>query len=82
MPRVLLVLVIIAITLYALVEAIQADPRRVRSMPRWLWLLAILVPILGPVAWFALGRPAPPAIERGGRPPLAPDDDTDFLRGL
>ncbi len=79
MPRVLLVLVIVAVTVYALVEAAQAHPNRVRTMPRWLWLVAIIaLPVLGPVGWFALGRPPAPQ----GRPPIAPDDDPDFLRGL
>ena len=77
MPRVLLVLVIVAVTVYALVEAAQARPDRTRTLPRWLWLVAIVaLPVLGPVGWFALGRPVPPV----RRPPIAPDDDPDFLR--
>ncbi len=82
MPRVLLVLVIVAITVYALVEAAQAHPNRVRLMPRWLWMVAIVaLPILGPVGWFALGRPHG-GIGPAGRRPIAPDDDPDFLRRL
>lgn len=83
MPRVLLVIVIIAVTVYAFVEAMQADPHRVRVMPRWLWFVAILVvPILGPVCWFALGRPAGGIGPGPQRRQIAPDDDPDFLRGL
>ena len=82
MPRVLLVIAVIAVILYALIEAIQADGDRVRLMPRWLWVVAIvLLPGVGALAWLILGRPlysGPPA---GGRP-TAPDDDVDFLRGL
>ena len=79
MPRVLLILVIVAVTVYALVEAAQAHPARTRLLPRWLWFVAIVaLPVLGPVGWFALGRPLPPS----RRPPIAPDDDADFLRGL
>ncbi|WP_282006258.1 PLDc N-terminal domain-containing protein [Propioniciclava sinopodophylli] len=79
MPRVLLIIAIVAVTVYALVEAAQAHPSRVRAMPRWLWFVAIVaLPVLGPVGWFAIGRPPTPT----RHPPLAPDDDPDFLRGL
>ena len=79
MPRVVIVIVIVAVTVYALVEATQAHPNRTRLLPRWLWFVAIIaLPILGPVGWFALGRPVPQV----RRPPIAPDDDPDFLRGL
>ena len=82
MPRVLLVLVLITIIVYAVVEAFQADESRIRVMPRWLWVAAIVcLPGLGALCWFAFGRPS----NRSGprRPgPRAPDDDPDFLRGL
>jgi Phospholipase_D-nuclease N-terminal len=69
------------------------DKRTIRRMPRALWVLVIvLVPLVGPVAWFAFGRPRKPLTLRSGwrvavgrpeqpRPP-APDDDPDFLRSL
>lgn len=84
MPRVLLVLVIVAITVYALVEAAQTPSNRTRLMPRWLWFVAIVaLPILGPVGWFALGRPPGGGLMGPqGRRPIAPDDDPDFLRRL
>lgn len=84
MPRVLLVLIIVAITVYALVEAAQTPPNRTRLMPRWLWFVAIVaLPVLGPVGWFALGRPQGGGLlGPGTRGPIAPDDDPDFLRRL
>ena len=82
MPRVLLVIAVIAVILYALIEAIQADGDRVRLMPRWLWIVAIvLLPGVGALAWLILGRPLYSGPPSGGRP-TAPDDDVDFLRGL
>ena len=58
MPRVLLVLAIVAVTVYALVEAAQTPANRTRLMPRWLWFVAIVaLPVVGPVGWFAVGRP-------------------------
>ncbi|MDO5533264.1 MAG: PLDc N-terminal domain-containing protein [Propionibacteriaceae bacterium] len=82
MPRVLLIVALVALSVYALVEALQADPRRVRLMPRWLWALAVLVPALGPLGWFTLGRPTQHGVGGGTRRAIAPDDDPDFLRGL
>ena len=42
MPRVLLVLAIVAVTVYALVEAAQTPANRTPLMPRWLWFVAIV----------------------------------------
>ena len=84
MPRVLAVLILIAIIVYALVDAGQANPDRVRLMPRWLWMVAIvLLPGLGALGWFTLGRPRSGGLPGGGqRRSIAPDDDPDFLRKL
>jgi len=68
----------------ALISCLSAD--RVRNLPRVLWVLVIvLIPLIGPLAYFAFGRPTPPPSE--GRPvrrvqprPSSPDDDPDFLR--
>ena len=68
---------------YALIDASQADARRVKLMPRWLWFAAIIgLPGLGALAWLFLGRPGRPQLPGGPRRPIAPDDDPDFLRGL
>ena len=70
----------------ALISALSAD--RVRAMPRALWVLVILlVPLLGPVGYFVLGRPRPAPREGGpvrrtGPRPASPDDDPEFLRSM
>ncbi|MEV6596853.1 PLDc N-terminal domain-containing protein [Actinoplanes sp. NPDC051346] len=70
----------------ALIGSLSAD--RVRAMPRVLWVLVILlVPLLGPLAYFLWGRPLPPPREGGsarrpGPRPASPDDDPDFLRSM
>jgi hypothetical protein len=70
----------------ALIGALSAD--RVRNMPRALWVLVILViPLVGPVAYFLWGRPVPPPhegrpVHRAGSRPSSPDDDPDFLRNV
>jgi hypothetical protein len=68
----------------ALIGALSAD--RVRNLPRALWVVVIvLIPLLGPIAYFLAGRPVPPPSEgqpvrRGSPRPSSPDDDPDFLR--
>lgn len=85
MPRVILVLVVIGLIVYALVEAWTVDGDRIRLMPRWTWFFAILlVPGVGALAWLVFGRPLdrPGGGGGGQRRPIAPDDDPDFLRRL
>ena len=68
----------------ALISALAAD--RVRAMPRALWVLIILlVPVLGPLAYFLWGRPQPVHGEgplRRPHRPSSPDDDPEFLRSM
>jgi hypothetical protein len=85
MFKALIVIAPVVLAIYCLVQVAQSRAELVRALPRWGWALVILlVPLLGPIAWLALGRPQPP--RPAGPPrrarPLAPDDDPDFLRGL
>ena len=87
MIRVLPGLLVLALTIYAVIDCIQTDDRVMRGLPKALWVLLILVfPVVGAVAWFIAGRPRRPR-PQGGRtqsppPPRGPDDDPDFLRRL
>jgi len=85
MGRALPVILLVALTVFAVVDAVLT-PREQLPSKRW-WVLGIvLLPILGPLAWLTVGRRA--RRQSGGpggtppRPPVAPDDDPDFLRGL
>lgn len=98
MGKVLLTFVAFAIYVYALVDLVRSPRGEVRTLPKWLWAVVILV--LGPIGcllWFLLGRPRvgfPPAGGGGGggggigsgprppRGPVAPDDDPEFLKRL
>jgi hypothetical protein len=70
----------------ALIGSLSAN--RVRTMPRALWVLLILViPLLGPLAYFIWGRPLAPPTESGtvrreSPRPSSPDDDPEFLRSM
>jgi hypothetical protein len=80
----------LVLLILALISCLSAE--RVRALPRALWVvLILLLPILGPVAYFLAGRPVPggpdgpPARPLGPRPrprPTSPDDDAEFLRSL
>ena len=78
MLKVILVLVVVALIVFTAVLAVQADSEQTRHLPKIVWLLAIiLVPGLGAIAWWLLGRPTGQAAAV-----VAPDDDPDFLRRL
>jgi hypothetical protein len=85
MGRYLPIIMVVLLAIYCVVEVAQAPTYAVRRMPRWLWVTAIMfLPLAGSLAWLIFGRPTNDSRRRGqfaGRP-KAPDDDTDFLRGL
>jgi hypothetical protein len=70
----------------ALIGSLSAD--RVRTLPRALWVVLILVlPLIGPVSYFLWGRPVPAPqeggpVHRASPRPSSPDDDPDFLRTM
>ena len=73
MLRLLPLLLILAFTLYALIDCLARDEEEIRALPKVIWVLIILLfTPLGPIAWFLAGR-APRAsapTASGG----APDD--------
>lgn len=92
MVRYLPMIIEIALLLYALIDCLQTDQKRIRNLPKLGWVMLIVVlPFVGPAAWLFAGRPTresarqttwknPPGVEQ--RRPLAPDDDPDFLAKL
>jgi hypothetical protein len=74
----------------ALISCLSAQDDEVRALPRYVWLILILLfPIVGSIVYFAVGRPVrttPRTTWRMGggfpestRPARAPDDDPEFL---
>jgi len=79
MGRVIPVLLLIACTIYTIIYVVQSDSEQIRGLPKSLWLvIVIFLPLVGMVAWWIFGRPTDDHLP----PPVAPDDDTDFLRNL
>ncbi|MGC3992742.1 MAG: PLD nuclease N-terminal domain-containing protein [Propionicimonas sp.] len=78
---------------FCLIDCILADDTRVRNLPKWGWvLLIVIIPLVGGIAWLVAGRPprvaprpttsapqweSPPYVR-----PRAPDDDPEFLAKL
>jgi hypothetical protein len=78
----------VAFSVYAIVDCLLADRRRIRGLPKAVWVLVILIVMpIGGILWFAVGRGRRGATARGSaaRGPVrrvAPDDDPAFLKGL
>lgn len=87
MLRVIPIVAALVLLVFTLVDCAQSPDARVRNLPKWVWLLLILlVPLAGPIAWLFGGRPAVEGPGRAPAPPprprKAPDDDPDFLAKL
>lgn len=58
---VVLFLVSLVMWLWALFDSIATDSNKVRNLPKFVWIVLILVSIeigaVGAIAWFMLGRP-------------------------
>ncbi|MEI6867817.1 MAG: PLD nuclease N-terminal domain-containing protein [Actinomycetes bacterium] len=82
--RVLIYIIPLAITIYALFDCASTPQEVVRNIPKWGWLvIIILFATLGSIGWFIAGRPkkSPGYGPRRGRI-VPPDDDPDFLKNL
>ncbi|MCQ9165120.1 MULTISPECIES: PLD nuclease N-terminal domain-containing protein [unclassified Arthrobacter] len=82
----------VVLFIYGLIDCIRSESTDVRSLPKPVWILVIvLLPLVGVILWLFLGRPHYAAAgEPATRRPLrsgtarftAPDDDPAFLRNL
>ncbi len=83
MARLLVVLpfLVLALDVFAIVDVMLIDTRRIRALNRAIWvLLIVILPVIGSILWFLVGR-----ARRDGdaeRRIVAPDDDPAFLRNL
>lgn len=68
------IVIAVAFTLYALVDAVMTDGARARGVSKPVWILLVVVlPVIGGLLWFMIGKGATPA-----KRPTAPDDDPRF----
>jgi hypothetical protein len=83
MLRVVGILLLLAIYIWFIIDVIRTPAPQARSLPKLVWLLlVVLIPLVGGVLWFFLGRARPAPGSRFGRRrgPQAPDDDPNFLK--
>jgi hypothetical protein len=49
----------LGLTLYALLDVVLGDAAQQRVLPKPVWVLVVLLlPVVGPIAWFVVGRPS------------------------
>jgi hypothetical protein len=84
--RVLPVVVALILAVYALIDCLQTDSGRLRSLNKPAWLaIILLIPVIGPILWLVTAKPdaqAKPRPAAPKAPPLPPDDNPEFLREL
>ncbi len=62
MGRVLPVVLALGLTIYALLDSLRTPEDEVSHLPKPWWVVVVLlVPVLGPLAWLAVGRTGPQA---------------------
>lgn len=72
-----------AFVVYTLFHCVMTPAAKVRSLPKGVWILAIIVlPVIGAGLWYWLGMPKAAAGSASPRRGMGPDDDADFLRQL
>jgi hypothetical protein len=84
---IVLIVAAVAFVIYALVDCLVTERFRFRALNKPVWALVIVVlPVVGALLWFGLGRPSRAS---DGRRVVAADDDPAFsghrsqrMRGL
>jgi len=69
----------VALTTWALLDVAQTPPESIHTLAKGTWALLVVVPFVGPAAWFVLGTGS---ADQGSQRPIGPDDDPEFLRQL
>ena len=80
----LLSIALLGLLLYGLFDCAKSDQDAVRNLPKWAWLLIIiLLSPPGAIAWLVAGRPKGTSQPRlRPRRILPPDDNPEFLKHL
>lgn len=85
MLRILMFLVPLALTIYALIDCLNTPEDEAKHLPKVAWVFLILLFwLVGPIVWLVAGKVRTPAA--GGRASsdqwVAPDDNPEFLKSL
>jgi hypothetical protein len=77
-------LILLLLWIYCIIDVVSTDDVLVRNLSKLLWLVVVLVPLAGSIAWLAAGRPRYAGIRPGetaSRPPrrfVGPEDMPGF----
>ena len=87
MSRLLPLILVFGLTIYALIDCARTDESQVKTLPKWGWLLLIIILgpqalAIGPIAYLIAGRNRNRGSKGFKRRILPPDDDPDFLGRL
>ena len=87
MARIIPLILVFGLTFYALIDCARADESQIKNLPKWGWLLLIILlgpqaVAIGPIAYLVAGRNKPKGSRGPQRRVLPPDDDPDFLRKI
>jgi hypothetical protein len=83
MLRVVVPIVVLVVFVYGLVDVIRTDARLTKGISKPAWIVVqIVLPVVGAVLWFIIGRPRGTSAPANYSHPVAPDDDPEFLRNL
>ncbi len=92
MLRVLMILIPLALTIFAFIDCLNTPEDEAKHLPKIAWVFIILLFwIVGPIVWLAAGKQRTPP--QGGRTPsewhrnhrttwVAPDDNPEFLKSI
>lgn len=83
MARVLIVGAFLALIfwVFSIVDCAVQPAARHRGVPKGAWIaIVVLMPVLGGILWFVIGRRR--RSDQEGMHSVAPDDDPEFLRTL
>ena len=69
------IVIAVALIIFTFVDIALTESRRIRGVPKGFWFFIALLPFLGTILWFAVGK-EPARTTRY----LAPDDDPTFLK--
>jgi hypothetical protein len=71
------IVIAVALIIFTFVDIALTESRRIRGVPKGFWFFIALLPFLGTVLWFAVGKEPARAARY-----LAPDDDPSFLKTI
>ena len=87
MARFIILFLVFGVTIYALIDCARKDDSEIKALPKWGWLLIIILIgpqalAIGPIAYLIAGRNRKSGGRKTKRRILPPDDDPDFLRKI